>query len=108
MLFKPRSEPKAAATELRHYPDKQLKPSQTKGETHMPGPNPGEGGDIIIKGGSVDLFYNEDVYGRDSSDPQRHTNADQKITRVVITGDISFDSGDYPEGLHCTIKTICS
>ena len=73
-----------------------------------PNPVPGDGGDIIIKGGSVDLLYDEAVYPRYPEDPKRHTNADKKITRIVITGDIDFDSGDCPEGLRCTIKAICS
>jgi hypothetical protein len=64
-------------------------------------------GDIIIKGGSVDLIYNESVYPKDPRDPKSHKAADKKITRIVITGEISFDSGDYPEGLQCQIKTTC-
>jgi hypothetical protein len=63
------------------------------------------GGDIIIKGGSVDLLYDESVYEKDPSDPKSHKNSTRKITRVVITGDITYDSGDHPEGLRCTITT---
>jgi hypothetical protein len=69
--------------------------------------NPGDGGDIIIKGGSVDLEYDESVYQKDPADPKSHKNSTRKITRVVITGDISYDSGDHPEGLRCTITTTC-
>jgi len=69
--------------------------------------DPGDGGDIIIKGGSVDLEYDESVYQKDPGDPKSHKNANKKITRVVITGDISFDSGDHPGGLRCTITTTC-
>jgi hypothetical protein len=67
--------------------------------------NPGDGGDIIIKGGSVDLEYDESIYQKDPADPRSHKNSNRKITRVVITGDISYDSGDHPEGLRCTITT---
>jgi hypothetical protein len=63
-------------------------------------------GDIIIKGGSVDLNYAESVYPKDPKDPNSHKNADRKITRVVITGGIVFDSGDHPEGLSCEVKAF--
>jgi hypothetical protein len=61
------------------------------------------GGDIIIKGGSVDLVFDESLYPKNPNDPGSHRNDNRKITRVVITGDISFDSGDHPEGLRCDI-----
>ena len=65
------------------------------------------GGDIIIKGSSVDLNYDESVYPKDSIDHQKHKNQNKKITRVLITGDISFDSGEHPSGLVCEITTFC-
>jgi hypothetical protein len=67
--------------------------------------DPGEGGIIIIKGGSVDLDYDETVFEKNPADPRSHRNPNKKITRVVITGDITYDSGDHPEGLRCTITT---
>ena len=71
---------------------------------------PGEGSDIIIKGGSVDLEYDETVYRKDNGDPKKHKNSDMKITRVVITGDINFDSRDQQpgtNGLKCEITISC-
>lgn len=68
---------------------------------------PGNGGEIIIKGGSVELEYDGDTYTQDPSDPRKHKNPNKKITRVTITGDISFDSGERPEGIKCSISTIC-
>ena len=68
---------------------------------------PANGGDIIIKGGSVDLDYDEAVYPKNGGNPKSHKNQNKKITRVTITGDISFDSGDHPQGLTCTITTFC-
>jgi hypothetical protein len=65
-----------------------------------------EGDDIIIKGGSVDLNYDESVYARDPKDPKSHKNETLKISRVVITGDITYDSDAYPEGLRCEIRVI--
>lgn len=69
--------------------------------------DPGEGGIIIIKGGSVELQYDDTIYPRDPQDPKIHKNANLKITRVVIEGDITFDSGEPKEGLACTITTTC-
>ena len=68
---------------------------------------PGDGGEIIIKGGSVELEFDETVYPKDPADPKIRKNGRNKITRVVITGDISFDSEDHPQGLKCEIKAIC-
>lgn len=68
---------------------------------------PGDGTDIIIKGGSVELDYDESVYPKNPSDPRSHKNGTKKITRVVITGEIQFDSGDHPNGLRCEITTTC-
>jgi hypothetical protein len=65
------------------------------------------GGDIIIKGSSVDIDYDESVYPKDPNDHKKHKNQNKKITRVLITGDISFDSGDHPNGLVCEITTFC-
>ena len=64
------------------------------------------GGDIIIKGGSCDLIFDDSIYPKDPSDPRKHKNKNnQTVTRVVITGDITFDSGDHPSGLTCEINT---
>jgi hypothetical protein len=63
------------------------------------------GGDIIIKGGSVELIFAESLYSR-TADPSLYQCPGRKITRIVITGDIEFDSGDYPEGLRCEVKAI--
>ena len=68
---------------------------------------PGDGGEIIIKGGSVELDYDGTVYPPDPLDPKKHKNNAKKITRVVITGDITFDSGEHPNGITCIITTTC-
>ena len=68
---------------------------------------PGDSSDIIIKGGSIDLQYDEAEYPRDNADPKRHKNANRKLTRVVITGDITFDSGERPGGFTCDIRATC-
>jgi hypothetical protein len=65
------------------------------------------GSDIIIKGGSVELEYDGTIYARDPNDPKKNRNPTKKITRVVISGDISYDSDDHPNGLSCEIKLTC-
>jgi hypothetical protein len=61
-------------------------------------------GDIIIKGGSVEVVFDGLLYPVDLQDPVSHKNANRKITRIVITGDVSFDSGVHPEGLRCEVR----
>jgi len=64
-----------------------------------------EGGDIIIKGGSVELVFAESLYSK-TAVPGAYGCAGRKITRIVITGDIDFDSGNHPEGLRCEVRAI--
>ena len=66
------------------------------------------GGDIIIKGGSCDLIFDDDMYPKDPTDPKNHPNKkNQKVTRVQITGDITLDTGDVPSGIKCVITATC-
>jgi hypothetical protein len=65
------------------------------------------GNDIIIKGGSVDIDYDEGVYPKDPGNPKKHKNQNKKITRVLISGDINFDSGDRQNGITCDITISC-
>ena len=65
------------------------------------------GNDIIIKGGSVELEFDETIYQK-TGDPKVRK-SDKKITRVVVSdGGLTFDSGAHPEGLKCTIRVVCS
>ena len=64
------------------------------------------GGEIIIKGGSVNLQFDESVYKKDPNDPKKHENANRKITNIVIVdenGGERFNSGDNQGGLKWTI-----
>lgn len=68
------------------------------------------GGDIIIKGGSVQLHFDSAQYTKDPSDPRKHSNLNKRITRIVIddgAGGIQYDSGDHPDALKWTIKVLC-
>jgi hypothetical protein len=65
------------------------------------------GSDIIIKGGSAEVHFDGGIYTPDPMNPSRYKNAEKKIVRVVITGDISFDSGEKRSGLQCEIVVSC-
>lgn len=68
------------------------------------------GGDIILKGGSVQLHFDDVLYTKDPSDPRMRSNRNKKIVRITIddeSGSIQYDSGDHPAGLQCTIKVFC-
>lgn len=65
------------------------------------------GDDIIIRGGSVELEFDDSVYEKNPNDPRKRQNSGKKVTRIVITGDINFDSGDHPEGLTCEVRASC-
>jgi hypothetical protein len=65
--------------------------------------------DIIIKGGSVELKFDDTVYVKDHSDG-KFKHRDRKVIRVLITdesGAIHFDSGDHPAGLRWTVSVVC-
>ena len=67
------------------------------------------GSDIIIKGGSAEVHFDHSIYQQDPKANHRHQNENKKIVRVVITGDINFDSGDErPSGIKCEIRAYCS
>jgi hypothetical protein len=65
------------------------------------------GSDIIIKGGSAEVHFDQNVYAPDPLIPHRYQNPDKKIVRVVITGDISYDSGEKGDGMQCEITVTC-
>lgn len=66
------------------------------------------GSDIIIKGGSAEIHFDHGIYKQDPKASHRHQNENKKIVRVVITGDINFDSGaEKPGGLKCEITAYC-
>ena len=55
------------------------------------------GGDIIIKGGSVDVNFDETLYKKDPADPRKHENANRTITKITIVDENKetvYDSGD--------------
>ena len=60
-------------------------------------------GEIIIKGGSVELSFDDGVYQKGSVGTYKHP--DRKITRVIVedeSGNMKLDSGES-DGLRWTI-----
>jgi len=57
-------------------------------------------GEIIVKGGSCELHFEEGLFEKDPNDPKRHKHKKNhvNIRRIVITGNRNFDSGDIPGG----------
>lgn len=70
-------------------------------------PAPEDGGDIIIKGGSCEIQFNDRHFQK--ADGQtglaKHTRNDLRITRIAITGDAQF-AEDFAKGF--TGKIIIS
>jgi hypothetical protein len=63
-------------------------------------------GEIIIRGGSVEVQFDGSVYQKDPNDPKKHQNANRKITKVVVldeNGAETFNSGDNQGGLRWTV-----
>ena len=71
--------------------------------------NPGDGGVIIIKGGSCEIHFDDRVFSHDPSGEmkRKHKHDTLKIKRIAITGNQQFDSKDIPGGFKGEIKIIC-
>jgi len=70
------------------------------------------GGDIIIKGGSVDLDFDDNVYKKDDpAKPKKHLNKNGKITQIVVVDENGVEkcnSGVSPSGLKWTITVTAT
>ena len=63
------------------------------------------GGEIIIKGGSCEIYFNDAEFPQDPSDPKRHKDDDRRMTRVQVkdeSGTSLFDSGS-DDGVQWTV-----
>ena len=68
------------------------------------------GGEIIIKGGSCEIYFNHEEFPQNSSDPKRHNNDARRITRVQIndgSGNSLFDKGS-DDGVQWTVTVSTS
>ena len=75
----------------------------------MSDPNPGEGGVIIIKGGSCELHFDDGVFKHDptASKRRKHKCDEMQIKQVVITGNGQTHTHDIPEGFKGEIRIVC-
>ena len=66
------------------------------------------GSDIIIKGGSVNIQFDETIYRKE--EPWNHISLDKTMTRVTIVdenGRSLYDSGESVDGLKWEIRAYC-
>lgn len=76
----------------------------------MPDPEPAaNGNDIIIKGGSVEVHFDDTGYvEQQPGEPKDKKNDNKKMTQVVIFDDQAsteiFNSGPHQGGLKWTVK----
>lgn len=65
------------------------------------------GADIIIKGGSVKIYFNDADYPKKNGDPKEHENPNRKITKIRVldgSGGELYSSGDHQNGLDYEIR----
>ncbi len=63
-------------------------------------------GEIIVKGGSVNLQFDAALFPRDPNNLAKYENQNRKITSIVIVDEDDaevFNSGDNPSGLTWTV-----
>ena len=69
------------------------------------------GGDIIIKGGSVDIDYDDAVYPKEPGKPRNHK-GNQIITRVTVADEgnnLKYDSQqEAADPTRWTISVYCT
>lgn len=66
------------------------------------------GGDIIIKGGSVELQYDDTLYTKNGAWGHKHP--DKKMTRITVVDENQktvYDSGENKNGLKWEIRAHC-
>lgn len=63
-------------------------------------------GEIIIKGGSCEIHFDDGLFQKDSNDPKRHQHKHDhvNIRRIVIKGNQKFDSQDIPGGFKGEVR----
>ena len=58
------------------------------------------GGEIIIKGGSCELYFDHDVFTQDTVNLKKRRHATKNIKQIIISGDEEF--ADHDTGEHST------
>ena len=65
--------------------------------------------EIIIKGGSCELYFDHDVFTRDEVDVKKRRHATKNIKQIIISGDEEFadhDTGEHSTKFTGTIRII--
>jgi hypothetical protein len=70
--------------------------------------DPGDGGVIIIKGGSCEIHFNDVVFQHDPSEVEKrkHKHDALKIKRIEVSGNPGF-AEDFPNGFIGEITITC-
>lgn len=66
-------------------------------------------GEIIIKGGSCEIYFDHNIFGPVEGDPTKRQ-ATLSIKQITISGDGEFedhDTGEHSNKFTGTIKIIC-
>lgn len=68
--------------------------------------DPGDGGVIIIKGGSCELHFDDGVFKHDPTGQKKrkHKHDTLKIKRIAIAGEFEKD---FPDGFKGEIRITC-
>ena len=70
------------------------------------------GGDIIIKGGSVDIDFDDEKYPKEPDKPRNHKGNDLKITRVTVEDEnntMKYDSNTASaDPTRWTVHVYCT
>ena len=66
--------------------------------------------DIVVKGGSVELIYDETRYPKKTGDLKVRHNKEVKINRIIVKDEadaVVYDTQAHPEGLLFTVEVQC-
>jgi hypothetical protein len=67
-------------------------------------------GEIIIRGGSCEIYFDHAVFPQDENDPKRRKHDTLKIKQIIISGDSEFanyDTGEHSDKYEGTVRIIC-
>lgn len=67
-------------------------------------------GEIIIKGGSCEIYFDHDIYQAVEGDSKQRKCNTLKIKQIIISGDDQFedyDTGEHEDKFKGTIRIIC-
>ena len=68
-------------------------------------------GEIIIKGGSCEIYFDHDAFPRDAVDMRKRRHSTLNIKQITISGDSEFpdhDTGEHSTKFTGTIRIICA